>query len=261
MLNIRQLKINFLLFLLALTLAGCAHIEFFFNTGKLPVETASEIQAEIGEDFNFGHLVIIDDRTGKSLLLTRSEREEDGSLRYKTEPITGPLSVKNVRRISSHSVIITEINEKNGPDAPPLCYNIGHSVCNLITIGNQTEVLCKQDGRLFDNDKKFITKSEHVFQETKTKIISVSSQLFKKLEALGKGKVKSIGFLILHDIKTGENILLKNEDYKFVNNNFVDCASKLTGSYNTNIFTFESSCSTGQTDGTGDGTTTRTRRC
>ena len=255
-----MLKINFTLVLLALTLAGCAQIKFSLNTGKLPIETASEIQKEIGEDFNFGHVVIIDDRTAKSLLLTRSEREE-GSLLYETKPITMPLTVKKVKEISSHSVLVTEINEKNDTNAPPLCLNIGNSVCNLITINNETNMLCNKDEEIFSKGKNFSTEYDHISQETSTIVFSAPSQLFKKLEALGKGKVNSIGFLILNDIKTGEPIIVKDENYKFVKNDFLDCPQSLTGKYETNTFFAEGSCRSGQSDGGGDGSTTRTRRC
>ena len=273
MLNFRQLRTNFILILLVLTLTGCAEIKFLLNTAKLTDEIASKIQTEIDEKIDekieFANVVLIDDQTGKSILLTRTEREEDGSLRYVTKPISWPVPVKEVKKISSHSVLVATIGEKNNLDDLPHCHNIGHSVCNLINLNDVTGLLCKEDEEIFTKNRNFSNGYDHVAQEASSideafiDVVSAPDQLFDDLEKLGGNRVKSISFTIIQDITTGKKILLKRDKFKIVSNSHIlrGCVDQLDASYGRYDFTFKGSCAVGQSDGGGDGTISKSRRC
>lgn len=286
MLNIRKPKVVITIFI-AFILTGCAH---FTQFNKLPIDTAKNLTEQIGDDFNFGHLVIMDANTGESVFLKRTEKLVDGSPRYESKPISGPLPAKKVKDISHYSIIGSTFIENDDSDLPQ-CKNIGHSSCNIVTINNKTEIICNENeeivsGKMQNRGENLSNDSDH-YQGASTRIInaikamteipeeikkqfkiivsipeiiSLPKKLAQQLEELGGGKVKEVGFLVVQDIYNGEMKLLKSEGYKTVNNNLLDCVGELTSSDSRVSITYENSCCS-TISGGGDGYQTCDRRC
>ncbi len=266
MLNTRKLKI-YIIILIAFILASCAQ---HTPHKELSTGLAKKVQEVVGKDFDFGNLVIMDATTGKSVFLKRTERMEDGRLQYVTKPISGAITVKKPKDVSSYSVFGAEIMQNNDPELPQ-CNDIGHSFCNIVTINNETVLICKKTESLIqgilgaagDTIETVIKIPGTILQpkELTDILVKLPKELTEELTELGGGTINDIGFLIVQNLKDGDLKLLKDDDYEKVDyESMRDCISTLTNVKSTSSVVYEGSCCSASSSN-GNEKVTCNRRC